>query len=94
MRFPRLLIELRIDRLRCELLLFPERLRINHARKVSTPKISPVYRYETTKKTLVGASDSSYDDPYRKKLAPILSELKRWHILLDKQYERYGGAKR
>jgi hypothetical protein len=33
-------------------------------------------------------------DPCSKKLASILSEFMRWHILLDKQYERYGTKRR
>ncbi len=43
------------DRVRCEQLLFPELLRINSKRKVSTPVISSVYRYKTNQKAPVGA---------------------------------------
>ena len=76
------------DRDRCELLLFPERLRIDRSGNVSTPIISPIYRYAATKKTPVGASDSLYGDPYRKKLAPITVEFRRWHTILEKRFEQ------
>jgi hypothetical protein len=75
------------DRERCELLLFPERLRIDRFGKVSTPKISPIYRYEATKKIPSGASNSLYGDPYPKKLAPYLCEFERWYALTEKQYK-------
>lgn len=42
------------DRLRCEQLLFPQYLRINKNKKVSTPEISYIYRYKPSKKTPVG----------------------------------------
>ncbi|MBC7868588.1 hypothetical protein H7X69_00200, partial [Candidatus Saccharibacteria bacterium] len=43
------------DRLRCEQLLFPRLLRLSGNKKVSTPEISIIYRYQATKKTPVGA---------------------------------------
>lgn len=51
------------NRLRCEQLLFPELLRITPRGKVSTPKLSPIYRYESTKKAPVGALEVSYGGP-------------------------------
>lgn len=45
------------DRDRCEQLLFPQLLRINKNDKVSTPEISPIYRYKPMKKAeLVGST--------------------------------------
>lgn len=40
------------DRLRCEQLIFPQLLRINEKRKVSTPEISVIYRYGAKQKDL------------------------------------------
>ncbi len=51
------------DREKCEQLIFPERLRVLKNRKVSTPFISPIYRYGATKKTPVGALSDSYGGP-------------------------------
>ena len=51
------------DRLRCEQLLFPQLLRINNKRKVSTPEISAIYRYEVMKKTPAGALNTISGGP-------------------------------
>jgi hypothetical protein len=51
------------DRGRCELLLFPQYLRVNQKRKVSTLEISTIYRYELSKKTPVGALNGNTGGP-------------------------------
>lgn len=43
------------DRLRCEQLIFPQYLRINEKRKVSTPEISVIYRYGAKQKDLANS---------------------------------------
>lgn len=43
------------DRLRCEQLIFPQYLRINEKRKVSTPEISAIYRYGAKQKDLASS---------------------------------------
>ncbi len=60
------------DRGRCELLLFPQFLRVNHKRKVSTPEISAIYRYEPTKKTPIGALNGTNGGPSWKLSQPKL----------------------
>ncbi len=51
------------DRLRCEELLFPQFLRIDKNKKVSTPEISYIYRYKPSKKTPVGALNAISGGP-------------------------------
>ena len=51
------------DRVRCEQLLFPQFLRVNEKRKVSTPEISAIYRYGKNKKTPVGALNAISGGP-------------------------------
>lgn len=51
------------DRERCEQLLFPQLLRVNHNNKVSTPEISAIYRYAPTKKESRKTLSYSYGGP-------------------------------
>ena len=60
------------DRLRCEELLFPQLLRIDKNKKVSTPEISYIYRYKPSKKTPVGALNAISGGPSGTRTLDIL----------------------
>jgi DNA invertase Pin-like site-specific DNA recombinase len=74
------------DRLRCEQLLFPQLLRVNEKRKVSTPEITAIYRYKVSKKTPVSALNAISGGRYRNKFTPMLQELLRWRTIIPGTY--------
>jgi DNA invertase Pin-like site-specific DNA recombinase len=77
------------DRVRCQQLILPGGISFNHAKKVGTPLISPIYSLQPNKKDLRYSRKSLMEELILKNWHQIEPELERWKELLLVPWNRH-----